>query len=129
MQVHRGDARELLDGSGLHVDELHPAVGHHDQGAEHRAPGDEQLVVALGVAPAAGVAAHPPPAPRRAERDDDETDRKEPAGQEVREQRQDDHDGGARGGPRRRRSTCRTSASRGDTRCQADPGGAKSSST
>ena len=65
VQVHAGDPEHLLERAGLHVDVLHPAVGHDDQPAEHHAVPDVEVLVALGVGPPARVAAHQHPAHAR----------------------------------------------------------------
>ena len=68
VQLDGGDAQPPVDRPGLHVDELHAAVGHDHEAAEHDAAGHEQVVVALRVAERPHATADEPPQPHE---DDD----------------------------------------------------------
>jgi hypothetical protein len=72
VQVELGDPVRLVERAGLDVDVLHAAVGHHDELAEERSPGDVELLVLLGVPPPPGVAPDQPPPPADDGRQDDE---------------------------------------------------------
>ena len=74
VQLDRGQAEPPVQRPGGHVDELHPAVGHHDELPEQDTAGDEQVVGPLGVPPGAHRPADHHPAPAdgdQAEHDDD----------------------------------------------------------
>ena len=53
VHAHRGEAERALERPGGHVDELHPPVRDHGQAEEEDAAPDDQVVLALGVAPRA----------------------------------------------------------------------------
>jgi hypothetical protein len=57
------EAEGAFDRACCHVDELHPAVGHDDEGAEECAMNHEQVIIAFGVAPRTPVATDHPPRP------------------------------------------------------------------
>ena len=52
--------KSALDGAGGHLDELHPPVGHDREALHHDAAGDDQVLVALLVAPGPVAAADEP---------------------------------------------------------------------
>ncbi len=70
VELDRREAEGSIDRAGGDVDELHPPVGHHRHVAEHQAPGDDQVVLALGVAPGPVPTPLDEPGDRGDERDD-----------------------------------------------------------
>ena len=53
VHAHRREAERALERPGGHVDELHPPVRDHRHAEEEDAAADEQVVLALGIAPGA----------------------------------------------------------------------------
>jgi NADH-quinone oxidoreductase subunit D len=63
VQLHGGQPEPAVQRPGGHVDELHPAVGHHDELPVEHPAGHQQVLGALGVAPRPHRPADDHPAP------------------------------------------------------------------